>query len=155
MAIGIMKLNKTDQIFAEAIARQYQERTGKTNEYLKNFVEVFRQSVAYTIIYFKQSYREIFNELPIKSYEDFYKMVFCLDRKLVLEDAALPPCMTKDFFDGNFDEIRTGGRAANIFRRLEILIVEKNDGELASLATSWGISKPKFAIFGGLDLEVL
>lgn len=146
-----MKPNKGDQLFAEIILKQYQERTGERKDKIESFIEVFRKSVAITMLEFKQSYQEIFAELPMKSSEEFYKMVFRNSNKGLLENMAIPPCLVKDFFDGNLDEIRTGGRSANIIRNLGNLIDEEKEEEVASLAASWEIINPGWRIFKDLD----
>jgi len=129
--------------FAEIIARQYQNRTGERRESVKPFAEVFDIAVEFTMTSFEQNYREIFAELPRKNFEEFCKMIFEKDQQSLLEQTTIPPCLVKDFFDGNLDEIRIGGRSANIIRTLESLIDEEKEEELASLAGSWGIAEPE------------
>lgn len=143
-----MKPNKSDQFFAETILRQYQERMGETNETIKIFAEVFRKSVAITMQEFRKSYHEIFAELPRKNFEEFCKMIFEKDQKSLLEQTTIPPCLVKDFYDEYLDEIKSGGRSANIIRTLGSLIDEEKEEELAFLAESWGIAEPEQRIMG-------
>lgn len=142
-----MKQNKSDQLFVETISKQYQERIGGRSEAIGIFTEVFRKSVANTMLQFKQSYREIFDELPKTNFEEFCKIIFERDQQSLLEQTTIPPCLVKDFYDGNLDEIRTGGRSANIIRNLGSLIDEEKEEETISLAREWGIANPEWRIY--------
>ncbi len=134
-----MRPNKGDQLFAETIARQYQERTGERSESVKPFAEVFDIAVEFTMTSFKQTYRKIFDELPRKNSEEFCRTIFNSVNRASMEDMALPPCLLKDFFDESLDDLRSGGTASKILRDLEKLANEENHEEASHLARRWSI----------------